>query len=219
MIHNLPYSWYTYTPSKYSLHHASLKCIQEDWLPSTIDFNSKSKARLQIQKVIHSLPLLFFSFVQNSGSICVAFIFLSRKKKQKLDLRGYLAILWPFKKMARGRYQNTALRHDPKDADIWYFMGTSHIPCLLGNCQVCKWWLLLHGFLLLISPRGKKAQILCRVLGSLLQSTAALYWHISIWTNFSKVENLISVGEKFQSIHWKLQGLTLALKLHGFFEK
>ena len=78
MIHNLPYSWYTYTPSKYSLHHASLKCIQEDWLPSTIDFNSKVKARLQIQKVIHSLPLLFFSFVQNSRSICVAFIFLSR---------------------------------------------------------------------------------------------------------------------------------------------
>ena len=53
--------------------------------------------------------------------------FSGKKKKQKLDLRGYLAILWPFKKMARGRrYQNTALRHDPKDADIWYFMGTSH---------------------------------------------------------------------------------------------
>ena len=158
MIHNLPYSWYTYTPSKYSLHHASLKCIQEDWLPSTIDFNSKSPSSpssdSESQKELSASSLLFFCSEFWKHLCCIHTSV--KKKKQKLDLRGYLAILWPFKKMARGRYQNTALRHDPKDADIWYFMGTSHIPCLLGNCQVCKWWLLLHGFLLLISPRGKK---------------------------------------------------------------
>ena len=122
MIHNLPYSWYT--PNTVFIMHRWNVSRKIDCHPLLI---SIVKARLQIQKVIHSLPLLFFSFVQNSRSICVAFIFLSRKKKQKLDLRGYLAILWPFKKMIRGRrYQNTALRHDPKDADIWYFMGTSH---------------------------------------------------------------------------------------------
>ena len=124
------------------------------------------KACLQIQKVIHSLPLLFFCSDSESRYLCC--IHFSVKKKQKLDLGGYLAILWPFKKMTRGRYQNTALRHDPKDADIWYFMGTSHtmsgreiVKFVSGDC--C--YLVSYCSFL----KREKAQILCRVLGILLQ--------------------------------------------------
>ena len=124
MIHNLPYSWYT--PNTVFIMHRWNVSRKIDCHPLLISI-VKAKPVFRFRK---SFTLcLFSSFLL--FRILEAFVlhsfFCQEKKKQKLDLRGYLAILWPFKKMIRGRrYQNTALRHDPKDADIWYFMGTSH---------------------------------------------------------------------------------------------
>ena len=119
-----PYSWYT--PNTVFIMHRWNVSRKIDCHPLLISI-VKAKPVFRFRK---SFTLcLFSSFLL--FRILEAFVlhsfFCQEKKKQKLDLRGYLAILWPFKKMIRGRrYQNTALRHDPKDADIWYFMGTSH---------------------------------------------------------------------------------------------